>query len=135
MNTIQLPRVLINQILSHAQCSPGVEICGLIAHQAETNLFHVYPIPNIADDPVRTFEMAPQQQIAALRQMREKAQVLFAIYHSHPQAAPFPSLKDRQLADYPNALYFIISMNTKGILQLRGFCWQNAAFEEIRLRI
>jgi hypothetical protein len=37
------------------------------------------------------------------------------------------------MASYPDALYFIISLNTKGVLELRGFKLGNNAAKEISL--
>ena len=134
MMILELPGSLINQLFRHAQSSPTEEICGLIAKNA-TNQFFCYIIPNIATQPVCRFEMSPQQLIAALRTMREQHQELFAIYHSHPHSAALPSWLDTQLAYYPEAFYFIISLNCQGILQLRGFQLQQSIFKEINLVI
>jgi proteasome lid subunit RPN8/RPN11 len=46
---------------------------------------------------------------------------LFAIYHSHPDTPPLPSAEDLAQAAYPEAFYLIVSLATKGTLQLRGF--------------
>ena len=131
---LTLPRYLINQLFRHAQSSPTEEICGLIA-QNPANQFFCYPIPNIATQPSRRFEMSPQQQIATLRTMREQHQDLLAIYHSHPYSAAQPSWLDTQLAYYPEAFYLIISLYRQGTLQLRGFQLQQAIFKEINLVI
>ncbi len=53
--------------------------------------------------------------------MRENGEALFAIYHSHPTSPAEPSAIDLELAAYPDALYLIISLNTKGVLEMRGF--------------
>ena len=53
--------------------------------------------------------------------MREQQEELFAIYHSHPTAPAEPSATDLEMANYPDALYLIISLNTKGVLEMRGF--------------
>ena len=60
-------------------------------------------------------------KIAAMKKMRENGEELFEIYHSHPTAAACPSALDLDMANYENTLYFIISLNTKGILELRAF--------------
>jgi [CysO sulfur-carrier protein]-S-L-cysteine hydrolase len=53
--------------------------------------------------------------------MRGQNEELFAIYHSHPSAPAKPSTYDVNMAAYPQALYLIISLNTKGVLEMRGF--------------
>ncbi|NOX08195.1 MAG: M67 family metallopeptidase [Gammaproteobacteria bacterium] len=121
MSVIKLSRVLVNQLLTHAQSSPEQEICGLVsARDGVAN--HSYPIKNSATDPGRIFEMAPQQQIDAMRQMREQGDELFAIYHSHPHASAEPSLADIQQSAYPDTCYLIISLDIEGVLEMRA--WQ-----------
>ncbi|NJO16165.1 MAG: M67 family metallopeptidase [Thioploca sp.] len=131
---LKLPRCLVNQLFRHAQTAPMAEICGLIGKN-QANQFSCYAIPNIATQPTHRFEMSPQQQIAALRTMREQHQGLFAIYHSHPHSEALPSWLDTQLAYYPEAFYLIISLYSEGVLQLRGFQLQQAIFKEVDLVI
>ncbi len=65
--------------------------------------------------------MDPKQQIDTFRIMRERGEELYAIYHSHSESPAIPSAEDLRLASYPEALHIIISMSTRGTLQLRGF--------------
>jgi len=81
------------------------------------------------------FAMDPTQQIAAMRAMREGGEELFAIYHSHPDSPPLPSATDLAQANYPDVLYLIISLQTRGVLELRGFRLQGRAIMEIPLEI
>lgn len=120
-NTFSIPRHLINQIMRHAQQSPEAEVCGLLGSR-DGQVCTVYPVPNVATEPARLFTMDAPGQIEAMRQMREQDEELFAIYHSHPHAPPEPSLHDVAMASYPQALYLIISLNTKGVLELCA--WQ-----------
>ena len=59
-----------------------------------------------------------------MKTMRENGETLFAIYHSHPSAPPEPSIHDLEGLGYPDALYLIISLNIKGVLEMRA--WQRA---------
>jgi [CysO sulfur-carrier protein]-S-L-cysteine hydrolase len=129
-----LPRSLINQLLHHAQQSATSEVCGLIGAESGIPL-HCYPITNIAAEPQRLFTMDPAQQIAALRSMRERGEQLFAIYHSHPNSPPLPSRTDLAQSNYPEALYLIISLQTQGVLEMRGFRLIDGAVIEIALEI
>lgn len=133
MTTQVLPRPLVNQLLHHAQLEPEQEVCGLIGRRRDA--MHFYPVANIAPAPQRLFEMDPAQQIAALRLMRERGEDLFAIYHSHPHSPPAPSLIDLEQAAYPDALYIIASLQTKGVLELRGYRLREDVVEELALEI
>lgn len=122
MNTteIQIPRKLTQQLLHHAQSSPMHEICGLIGAKNDIPC-SCYPIENSAPQSENKFLLDAKQQIAAQVAMREKNEVLFAIYHSHPTAPALPSQTDIDLANQPDVLHLIISLDTKGVLELRGF--------------
>lgn len=115
-----IPRHLINQILEQAQRSPGKEICGLMSSQNQQPVT-CYPVANIAVDPAHRFLMDPKQQIDIMREMRQRGEDLFAIYHSHPDTPPIPSSQDLEQANYPETLYLVISLAMTGTLQLNGF--------------
>ena len=117
---VELPRPLVNQLLHYAQISPEAEVCGLIGAKAGEPRT-CYPVRNIAEGPNVRFQLEPQEQIEAMRQMRERGEELFAIFHSHPTTPAEPSPLDLAEAAYPEALYLIISLNTKGVLEMRGF--------------
>jgi proteasome lid subunit RPN8/RPN11 len=117
---IQIPRKLTSQLLHLAQISPNFEVCGLIGSKNGLPT-HCYPIENAAERPQQHFLLDAGQQIAAMTKMRELGENLFAIYHSHPSSPALPSNHDLELDTYPDAVYLIISLNTKGILEMRGF--------------
>lgn len=117
---IVLHRPLVNQLLHFAQASPGKEVCGLIGVDRQQN-YSFYPVPNIAETPDCRFAMEPHAQIAALRELRERESDLFAIVHSHPSSTAEPSATDISEIGYPEALYLIISLNTRGVLEMRAY--------------
>ncbi len=132
--TTILPRSLVNQLLTQAQNSPETEVCGLISsHNGQP--MKVYPVKNIAPEPGQLFQMDPKGLIDVMRHMREQNEELFAIYHSHPHSPAVPSATDLQQAEYPDALYLIISLDTKGVLEMRGYRLNNNALEEVVLEI
>ena len=129
----ELPRALVNQILHHVQASPDQEVCGLIgAKDGIPRSCH--PVANTAAHRQVRFQLDPSGQIAAMRQIREGGEELFAIFHSHPTTPAEPSATDLAEAAYPDALYLVISLNTKGVLEMRGFkIAPDKSFEEITL--
>lgn len=131
---IQITRKLANQLLHLAQMSPDFEVCGLIGSKNGIPT-SCYPIKNIAEQPQQRFLLDPSQQITAMTTMRESGEELFAIYHSHPTAPATPSATDLQLASYSEALYLIISLNTKGILEIRGFKIARQSAQEVVLSL
>ncbi|TRX02313.1 Mov34/MPN/PAD-1 family protein [Candidatus Methylobacter oryzae] len=131
---IRIPRKITNQLLHLAQISPDLEICGLIGSKNGLPT-RCFPIKNTAEQPHRRFQLDTSQQIAAMKKMRNCGEELFAIYHSHPAAPATPSTTDLELASYPDALYLIISLNTKGILEMRGFRIENKSAQEMTLSL
>ena len=132
--TIIIPRTLANRLLTLAQLTPDVEICGLIAKK-NAQKYQVYPVDNIASNKSCVFEMQPEQQINAFKLIREKQQSLFAIYHSHPDSEAVPSKKDLNDAAYKDALNIIISLSTKGVLDMRGYFYHDDKIETVDLII
>lgn len=134
MTNIKLPRNIVNQILMHAQSSEAQEICGLVSEK-NGQISHCYPVENTADDPVHFFRMDAKSQIDALRVMRENGEDLFAIYHSHPDSEAYPSATDIQQSQYPDAIYMIVSLNTKGVLDLRAYQLNHGQVQPLELSI
>ena len=125
-------------MFAHARgCAPA-ECCGLLGGGGGA-ASSVYPLRNVARDPLVAYEAAPEELFDAQRRMRERVETLTAIYHSHPRSAdPAPSASDVKLAFYPTAVYFIIGFDERGQCVLRAFRiseregrWERAEFEVI----
>ena len=134
---IILSRIQFDEILSHALHASPHECCGLIGgNDARTQT--VYPLLNIAADPLVTYEAGPEDLFAAQRAMRDRGQQLLAIYHSHPRSNdPHPSETDVRLAYYPSAVYFIVGLGDSEPC-LRAFRisesegrWERAEYEVV----
>lgn len=117
---VSLPLLVTRELLHLAQLSPLDEVCGLVASQNNIAC-RCYPIANTSPTPATHFHINAHQQIAAFAQMRRNGEDLFGIYHSHPTSPAVPSATDIELAAYPDACYFIISLNTKGVLELCAY--------------
>ena len=130
--TLELPRPLVNKILAHAQQNDEAEVCGLVGSSSSGEKFY-YSIDNIADKPDCRFLMDAPQQISAMKKMREKKQQLFAIVHSHPNASAQPSQLDIQENAYKDVFYIIISLNTKGVLEMRAYNQTDDDMQEVEL--
>ncbi len=134
MEHVTLPRALIERLFAQARHSPEAEICGLISGH-DDELIHCHPVTNVATDRTRFFEMEPEGLIAAMRQMRERGEELLAIYHSHPNSPPVPSLTDVQQHEYPSVLYLIISLQTQGVPEMRGYRIRDQKIQEVAIGI
>ena len=138
--TLYLPRPLVNKILAHAQQNSDAEVCGLIGSSnndcngSNTSTEKTYyAIRNVSENPQYRFLMDAPQQIKAMKKMREKQQKLFAIVHSHPATGAIPSRLDIEENAYRDVFYIVISLNTKGVLEMRAYIPQEDRMSEIEL--
>lgn len=131
--TLYLPRPLINKVLAHAQQNPEIEVCGLIGSNPSSKQKEYYPISNVSKNPGCRFLMDAPQQISVMKKMRDKQQQLLAIVHSHPKTDAAPSLLDIEQSSYKDAFYLIISLNTKGVLEIRAYSQQQNSMKEVDL--
>ncbi|MCK4709822.1 MAG: M67 family metallopeptidase [Gammaproteobacteria bacterium] len=134
MQTVHLPRQIVNKIMALAQTKEQQEICGLISKKADGQMV-LLPVSNIATEPSHFFEMDPAETIQAMKTIRDEKSELFAIYHSHPDSPAYPSKTDIEKAGYPEALYLIISLNTKGVIELKGFKIQQDTISQVDLSV
>jgi len=99
-----------DEVIRQARTEIPNECCGLIGGH-ECIAKSIYPLNNVAANPLVTYEAAPEALFNAQRLMRARAEELLAIYHSHPRAVePRPSETDVRLAYYPGAIYLIIAL-------------------------
>lgn len=129
-----MSRPLATRLLFEAQKQPDIEVCGFLSAR-EASPHEIYPVANIAAEPARRFEMDPTGQIRAIRAMRERGENMLAIYHSHPSAPPEPSVEDIDGLGYPEALYLIISLNIKGVLEMRAWQRDGERMREVPLTV
>lgn len=117
---VYLPRRLVNQIMQHAQTAPDAEVCGLMAARAQRPC-RLYPMHNVSPTPATRFQMDEREQLDTAAIMRERGEMPYAIYHSHPTAPALPSRHDLEEHGHPELLHLIITLNTRGVLELRAF--------------
>jgi proteasome lid subunit RPN8/RPN11 len=130
---LTLPREAVNRLLAAAQASPGAEVCGFVVRAGDGCA--VCEVTNVAADPVRRFEMDPAGMVEAFRRARDDGEEILAIYHSHPSGPPAPSPLDQELAYYPDLPYLVISLGTRGVLELRAFRLDRDGCSELELRL
>ncbi|MDT4967591.1 MAG: [CysO sulfur-carrier protein]-S-L-cysteine hydrolase [Acidobacteriota bacterium] len=118
---ITLSPAQVEEMYAQARAESPAECCGLIGGSLEGRAREIYPLRNVASDPLGGYEAAPEELFAAQRSIRERGELLLGIYHSHPRSTdPVPSETDVRLAYYPSAIYFIIGL-AGGAETLRAF--------------
>jgi proteasome lid subunit RPN8/RPN11 len=111
---ISLTQAQADELIAHAREANPNECCGLVGGTPDGVAQSVYRLRNLAANPLVTYEAAPEDLFNAQRVMRERGELLLAIYHSHPRAAdPYPSETDVRLAYYPTAVYLIVGLGNR----------------------
>jgi proteasome lid subunit RPN8/RPN11/molybdopterin converting factor small subunit len=108
---VAIPQAIRDAIVEHAREQGTLECCGLVAARAGVPT-RTIRCANVASTPAVRYRIDPREQLAAFRSMDEAGEELWAIYHSHPASAAFPSPTDRIEAYYPDALYVLVSLRS-----------------------
>ena len=120
---IKLPIELYKKIEAAALNGRPEEICGLIGGLTDGEdkiIKEVYQRENI-DHSNEHFSMNPKDQLAAVKDMREKGYVPLGNFHSHPESPSRPSEEDKRLAYDRTASYMIISVMDENNPVLNSF--------------
>ena len=108
-----MPLVLTEQqatdIMQEATQHAPEEICGLLAGRDYVTE-HIIPIPNVAVNSKRHFELDHQAFVAAMFEIERRNLSLIGIYHSHPYSEPVPSSADIQGFHYPGVVCLIVGL-------------------------
>src|ERR1700754_2898354 len=111
MPTLRLLREHLGAMITHAREVAPAECCGLIGGVSDNNARTLYRLRNVTANPELGYEAAPEDLVAAQRQMRDRGEDLLAIYPAPPRAVdPSPSETDVRLAYYPSATYLIVGL-------------------------
>ena len=107
-SVLRIEKAVLDAVVAHAGKEIAIEACGYLADMDGVVRKH-YELTNIDRSP-RHFSMAPEEQFAAVKDMRKHGLRIRAVYHSHPENPAIPSLEDIRLAYDPDISYVIISM-------------------------
>lgn len=117
-------------IHEHALLARPSECCGLLSG-SNGLITDIHPLRNDADKPQTRYFATPEELFAAMRRIREAGQALLGVYHSHPRTQAYPSASDVEMAFYPEAFYFIISLEPQ--VELRAFKIEASRIEDVRI--
>ena len=117
---MRIARSLIDEMVSHAREDLPNECCGLVGG-SDGKATVVVPVVNTAASPLR-YEMDPQGQYNALKEIEDEGGELLAIYHSHTKSAAYPSQTDvNQAVNWPDAVYLIVSLQAPESPDVKGY--------------
>ena len=119
-------------MIEHARSTLPAECCGLLSG-ANGVITDRHPLRNDADRPETRYFATPEELFAAMRRIRDADQKLLGIYHSHPRTPAYPSSADVEMAFYPEAVYFIISLEPR--VDLRAYRIGGAKIDSVEVVI
>jgi len=120
-------------MLEAAGRAAPLEACGLLGG-VEDHATAFYELTN-TDESGEHYTMAPQEQFAAIKDMRGKGIRMLAIWHSHPETPARMSDEDLRLAYTPGVAYVIVSLATPGRPDIRAYAADEGPPAEIALTI
>lgn len=106
--TLTITKAVFREMLVVARKAAPLEACGLLAGTGE-RATKCYALTNIDASPEH-FSMKPEEQFAAVKDMRQAGLKMIAIWHSHPATPPRMSAEDLRLAFTPDVAYVILSL-------------------------
>ena len=131
---LTLSRTLATQLLKQAQSSPEDRVCGLLLgdeHQAQA----IVALQNHASNRAESHQIDATEFALASAQASAKKLRPIAVYHSHPHSPPMPSAADQAASPDPLLPLLVISLNIKGVLEMRAFAPQDNTLAETPVRI
>ncbi|MDQ2700231.1 MAG: M67 family metallopeptidase [Actinomycetota bacterium] len=131
---MKLSQALLDEMIEHTIQDDPDECCGLIGGNSD-EAKSIYRMENIAHSPLR-YEMDPMEQYRVYTKIEEDGQEVVGIYHSHTRTAAYPSQTDINLATgWPDAVYFIVSLENPGEPYVKGFMIRGNEVEDVDLQI
>jgi proteasome lid subunit RPN8/RPN11 len=129
---MRIAQDMIDRMVAHAREDLPNECCGMVGG-VDGQASAVIPVTNAAASPLR-FEMDPQGQYDALKEIEDDGQELLAIYHSHTKSAAYPSQTDvNQAVNWPDAVYLIVSLQDADRPDVKGYWLKDLKIADVEL--
>ncbi|MFN2352391.1 MAG: Mov34/MPN/PAD-1 family protein [Kiritimatiellia bacterium] len=116
---MKLNRSAYEIMLAAARAAAPLEACGLLAGTGE-DVVKCYVLTN-ADASPEHFSMKPEEQFAAVKDMRTAGLTMLGIWHSHPASPARMSAEDMRLAYTQDVVYVILSLSEPSGPRVRAF--------------
>jgi proteasome lid subunit RPN8/RPN11 len=130
---LKITQSIRNALVQVSRHAAPLEACGLLGG-VDTVVSEFYELSNI-DASGEHYSMNPEEQFAAVKDMRIKGLRMLAIWHSHPETPARMSDEDLRLAYTPGVAYVIVSLAQVDKPSVRGFVVKDGAPEEVEVRI
>jgi proteasome lid subunit RPN8/RPN11 len=117
---VKISQQLIDEMIAHAREDLPDECCGMIGGR-DGEATSVVRVENAAHSPLR-YEMDPQGQYDALKEIEDAGDELIGIYHSHTRSAAYPSQTDvNEARMWPEQVYVIVSLEDEEAPDVKAY--------------
>jgi [CysO sulfur-carrier protein]-S-L-cysteine hydrolase len=117
---VKISQRLIDEIVAHAREDLPNECCGMLGGR-DGEATSVVRVENAAASPLR-YEMDPQGQFDALKEIEDGGAELVGIYHSHTRSAAYPSQTDvNEARMWPEQVYVIVSLENEEAPDVKAY--------------
>lgn len=141
---VVLPRVIAEQIVAQARAEYPNECCGIVAGSANAadggEALRYEACRNAAASPYR-YTIHPDDAYRVVVDIDDADEAVWAIVHSHVKSPAVPSMTDIGLAQFPDALYILVSLADEeadpvsGQPSLRAWRIVDGAVHEVELTV
>ena len=134
MDKLLLKKSDYEKIIQYCYQEKPEEACGILAGnklEKSAKVQKVYLMEN-TESSAEEYLMNPEEQFKVFRDMRDENLELISIFHSHPHTPAIPSEHDIKMANYPEAIYTIISL-AEDEPNLRAYRIRNNDYKEIEV--
>lgn len=129
-----LPRRLALRILAAAQAAQPRRIAGVVGYETAGPVAFL-EIRNSAPNPEEQVILAQQDRAIARLGLDGRGLGLWAFVISYPTRAAEPTQEDFRNSPFPDAVHLVVSLSTKGVLEMRAWQRQGAEARERVLKI
>ena len=130
---MKVPQALLDEMIEHSKADDPNECCGLIGG-IDDEAITLHRMENTAHSPLR-YEMDSKEQLNVYKQILEAGHDIVGIYHSHTKTAAYPSQTDINLASgWPDAVYFIVSLENRDEPNVRAFMIRDGQVEDVDMQ-
>lgn len=131
---MRIAQQLIDEMVAHSREDLPNECCGMLGGK-DGEVRTLIRVANAAASPLR-YEMDPQAQYNALKQIEDSGEELLAIYHSHTKSAAYPSQTDvNQAVAWPDQVYVIVSLADADAPDVKAFLLKDLKIADVELDV
>jgi [CysO sulfur-carrier protein]-S-L-cysteine hydrolase len=131
---MKISKELIDEMVAHAREDLPNECCGMIGGR-DGEATSVVRVENAAASPLR-YEMDPQGQFDALKQIEGAGDELIGIYHSHTRSSAYPSQTDlNEAVMWPEQVYVIISLEHDDAPDVKAYSLKDMTIADVDLDV